>query len=76
MAGFDELLGEDSVKHSIDDLCADVEKFEGMEFVHIMWKQKGQPVHGSYYGRYDIVLGHLEVAKSVIIKRMEVEGSE
>lgn len=67
MSGFDELLREDSLKTSIDELCEDIKIFGEVDFVHLIWAKQDGQVKGRYYGQLDTLLANLEKAKFVLL---------
>ena len=69
MSGVDEILNEDEVKHSIDELCKDIEDFSKVDFVHLLWGKKDEVVKGRYYGELDTLLANLEKAKFLLLAR-------
>ena len=73
MNSLDEILNEDNVKHCIDELCEDIENFEQVDFVHILWARKDKKVKGRYYGELDTLLANLTKAQYLLLSH-EAEG--
>ena len=73
MSDLDEILNEDEVKHSIDELCEDIKDFSRVDFVHLLWAVKDGTGKGRYYGELDTLLANLEKAKFLLLSR-ESEG--
>ena len=69
MSNLDEILNEDEVKHSIDELCEDITDFSQVNFVHLLWSKKDEIVKGRCYGELDILLANLERAKFLLMSR-------
>ena len=69
MTDIDEILGEDSVKDAIDELCEDIKNFGDIDFVHLLWCKKGEDVKGRYYGTLDSILANLEKAKFLLVDK-------
>ena len=65
----DELLTEDSLKGAINRLCEEVADFSQVDFVHIMWAKKGEPVQGGCFGSYSDLVSSLEKAKLLLLLR-------
>lgn len=73
MSGIDELLNEDSIKASIDELCEDIRSFKDVDFVHLLWAKQDGEIKGRYYGNLDTLLANLEKAKFLLLST-ESEG--
>ena len=73
MSDLDEILNEDEVKQSIDELCEDIKDFSKVDFIHLLWSKKDEMVKGRYYGELDTLLANLEKAKFLLLSR-ESEG--
>ena len=69
MSDLDEILNEDEVKRSIDELCEDIKDFSQVNFVHLLWSKNDGIVKGRYYGELDILLANLERAKFLLLSR-------
>ena len=69
MSEMDEILNEDEVKHSIDELCEDIKDFSKVDFVHLLWAKKDEIVKSRYYGNLDTLLANLEKAKFLLLSR-------
>jgi len=72
MSNLDNILNEDEIKASIDELCEDIKDFSGVDFVHLLWCKKDELVKGRYYGELDTLLANLEKAKFLLLSR-EIE---
>jgi len=69
MSNLDEILNEDEVKTSIDELCEDIKDFSQIDFVHLLWAKKDEMAKGRYYGTLDVLLANLEKAKFLLLAR-------
>jgi len=76
MDSVEEILGENSVKDAIDELCEDIKDFEELDFVHILWAKKEGQVKGRYYGELDSLLANLSKAQFLLLTAQGKEEAE
>ena len=67
MSTVDEILGEDSVKESIDELCHDIKDFSQIDFIHLLWGKKDEFIKVKFYGELDTLIYSLEKAKLALL---------
>ena len=72
----DEILNEDSVKQSIDELCEDAKDFEQLDFVHLLWAKKDGATKGRYYGELDQLLAAFSKAQFCLLVREQLDNTE
>jgi len=74
MSGIDEILYEDDVKRAIDELWINVEDFDEVDFVHLLWAKQDGKVKGRYFGELDTLLANLVKAQFLLLQREDGEG--
>ena len=76
MASIDEILNEDSVKQSINELCEDIGNFDQLDFIHLLWAKKEGATKGRYYGSLDNLLAAFSKAQFCLLVKEQLDSEE